>query len=78
MRSSSLKKGFTIIEIIVAVSIFVIVMLISIMALLSSINANRKAQGVSIVISNLNLAVEDFLLFFKIFLAGNIAVQMGV
>ena len=58
MRSSSLKKGFTLIEIIVAVSIFVIVMLISMMALLSSINANRKAQNMSRVIGNLNLAIE--------------------
>ncbi len=56
--SRSYKKGFTLIEIIVAVSIFVIVMLISITALLSAINTNRKAQALSTVIGNLNLAIE--------------------
>lgn len=53
------NKGFTLIEIIVSVAIFVIVMVIAIGAVLSAVDANRKAQSVNVVINNLNLAVES-------------------
>jgi len=52
------NKGFTLIEIIVSVAIFVIVMTIAIGAVLSAVDANRKAQSISAVINNLNIAVE--------------------
>ena len=52
------NKGFTLIEIIVSVAIFVIVMTIAIGAVLSAVDANRKAQSISTVINNLNIAVE--------------------
>ena len=55
----SLKKGFTLIEIIVSVSIFVIVMLIAVTAVLSATDADRRAQSLNAIISNLNLAVES-------------------
>ncbi len=53
------KKGFTLIEIIVATSIFTVVMLITIGALLSLNDSSRKAQALRTVIDNLNFAVED-------------------
>jgi len=55
----SLYKGFTLIEVIVSVAIFSIVMVIAIGAVLSAVNANRKAQSINVVVNNLNLAVES-------------------
>ncbi|MEX0652402.1 MAG: type II secretion system protein [Candidatus Paceibacterota bacterium] len=53
------KKGFTLIEIMVAVSLFAVVMTISVGSLLSLIDANRKAQALNSVINNLNFALEN-------------------
>jgi len=51
-------KGFTLIEMIVAVSIFIVVVVIAAGALLSVIQANRKAQSIKSVVNNINFAVE--------------------
>lgn len=53
------QKGFTLIEIIVSVGIFVVVMLIAVGAVLNAVDANRKAQNINVVVNNLNLAVES-------------------
>lgn len=55
----SSKKGFTLIEIIVAVSIFAIVMSMSLTAILGVFDANRKAKSMKTVITNLNLAIDS-------------------
>lgn len=52
-------KGFSLIEIMVAVSLFAVVMTISVGSLLSLIDANRKAQALNSVINNLNFALEN-------------------
>lgn len=52
-------KGFTLIEMVVAVSLFTVVMLSSMGAIISMIDANRKAQSLRIVMDNLNFAVEN-------------------
>ncbi len=52
------EKGFTLIEVMVAVSIFTIVMVVALGAILAIVNANRKAQSLHTVINNVNLAVE--------------------
>lgn len=52
------KKGFTLIEILVSVSIFSVVMLIAVTTLLSLVDANRKAQSMQLVMNNLNFAVD--------------------
>lgn len=52
------NKGFTLIEIMVAVSIFAIVMMIAIGAVLAIVSANKKAESLSSVINNLNFALE--------------------
>jgi prepilin-type N-terminal cleavage/methylation domain-containing protein len=60
-KNSKIKntaRGFTLIEIMVAVSIFALVMMVSIGAVLSIVSANKKAQAVSSVITNLNFALE--------------------
>lgn len=62
LKPESLKlkanSGFTLIEIMVAVSIFSIVMLVAIGSVLSIVSANRKAQALNSVINNLNFALE--------------------
>jgi prepilin-type N-terminal cleavage/methylation domain-containing protein len=52
------KAGFTLIEIMVAVSIFSMVMLIAVGAIFSIVDANKKAQAISSVMNNLNFSVE--------------------
>ena len=46
-------------EMIVSVGLFIIVMTIALTAILSMINANRKAQSLKSVMNNLNLALEN-------------------
>lgn len=53
------RLGFTLVEMMVSVSIFSIVMLIGVGALLSLIETNRRAQGINSVINNLNAALES-------------------
>lgn len=52
------KLGFTLVETIVAVFIFTIVMTVAAGAILSIINVSRKAQSLSSVMNNLNLALD--------------------
>jgi len=55
------NKGFTLIEIMVAVSIFTIVMMISMGAVFSVVGANRKSQSLNVVVNNLNFAFESMI-----------------
>lgn len=55
----SRRRAFSLIELMVAVSIFSVVMLIAVGSLLSMIDANRKAQAIKSVINNLNFAIES-------------------
>lgn len=52
------NRGFTLVEMIVAVALFGVVMLVSVTALLALIDANRKAQALQSVINNLNISVD--------------------
>jgi prepilin-type N-terminal cleavage/methylation domain-containing protein len=52
------EAGFTLVEMIVAVGLFAIVMVVCITALLSLVDANRKAQGLQSIMNNLNIAVD--------------------
>ena len=53
------QKGFSLIELMVAMTIFSVVMLVSVGALLAIIDANRKAQALQSVMNNLNFALES-------------------
>lgn len=57
--SGAPHRGFTLIEMMVSVSIFSIVMLIGVGALLSLVETNRRAQSINSVINNLNAALES-------------------
>lgn len=52
------KKGFTLVEMIVALGIFSIVAVVAIGALAKVINANKKAQTIQAAVSNLSYAME--------------------
>ncbi|MEI6478988.1 MAG: type II secretion system protein [bacterium] len=52
-------SGFTLIEVMVSVSIFAIVVLVSMTAVLSIVDANKKAQSLDDVINNMNFTVES-------------------
>lgn len=52
------KRGFTLVETIVAVGLFSVVMLVATAALLSLMSANRKAQSIQAVMTNLNIALD--------------------
>lgn len=54
-----MKRGFTLIELMVAISIFIIVMTISMGSILNVFDANRKSRSLKTVLNNLNLAVES-------------------
>ncbi len=51
-------RGFFLVELIVAISIFGIVMSISIGSLVSALDANRKTQALSSVLNNLNVVLD--------------------
>ncbi len=53
------KKGFTLIEIMVSISVFSIIMLISSGSIFSVFDANRKSQTLRSVMDNLNLSLES-------------------
>ncbi len=53
------KRGFTLIELMVSVTIFVIVMVIALGALLAISAADRKAESLKSVMNNLNFALES-------------------
>ena len=52
------NTGFTLIEIMVAVSIFTIIMVISMGSILSVLEANKKSQSLRTVMDNLNFTTE--------------------
>jgi len=57
-RISDNQAGFTLVELIVAAGLFAVVMLISVGALLSLVDANRKAQSLQSVMNNLNVTLD--------------------
>jgi prepilin-type N-terminal cleavage/methylation domain-containing protein len=52
-------SGFTLIELMVSISIFAIIMFISLGAILSVMDGNKKNQTLQIAIGNLNYALEN-------------------
>lgn len=52
------ERGFTLIEMIVAVALFSVVMLVSTAALLALVGANRKAHALQSVMNNFSVALD--------------------
>ena len=60
-RAEISVKGFTLIEVLVSVSLFSIVMLISTGAVFSIVEANKKTHSLKSVMTNLNFALESMM-----------------
>ncbi len=58
-KQKSNKKGFSLVEMLVAAALFSGVMIIAVGALLALVDANRKAQAINSVMNNLNFALEN-------------------
>lgn len=52
------KRGFTLVEMIVAIALFAVVMMIAVGSLLALTAANRKAQAIQSVMNNLNITLD--------------------
>lgn len=57
-QNNILTRGFTLVEMMVAVAVFSIVMVVATSALLNVIDANHKAQSIKTAINNVNFALE--------------------
>ena len=57
--TKNLTKGFSLIELMTAMTVFMLVMTISMGSILGVFNANRKSRSLKTVLNNLNLAVES-------------------
>ncbi len=53
------SRGFTLIEMVVAVSLFSVVVLVSVSAMLAIADANKKANATRVVMDNINFAMEN-------------------
>lgn len=53
------RRGFTLVEMIVAFGIFSIVMVVAVGSLVSLIEANHKAQALKTVVNNMHFALEN-------------------
>jgi len=54
-----LNRGFTLIEMMVALSLFTVVITVSLGSLLSIIDANKKSQAIQSLMTNLNFVMDD-------------------
>ncbi len=61
MRKKNFKKekGFTLVELLVSIAIFSIVMVVILGAVITIMDANRKARSLSLIMNNLDLAIES-------------------
>ncbi len=59
MKFKSTTSGFTLVEMIVSIGIFIVVALISVGAFLKIMDANKKAQSLKTAINNINFALES-------------------
>ena len=58
LSCTSESKGFTLIELMVSVTLFIVVMLVAVGALLALVDANKKARALESVINNLNVSLD--------------------
>lgn len=60
MKISKLdSRGFTLVEMITAMAVFMVVLTLSLGSILQVFDVNRKSQALKTVMSNLNLAIES-------------------
>jgi type II secretory pathway pseudopilin PulG len=52
------NNGFTLVEMLVAIAVFMSVMVVAVTALISIVNANRKSQAIKSVVDNVTFAID--------------------
>ncbi|MES2436584.1 MAG: type II secretion system protein [Patescibacteria group bacterium] len=57
-KNHTKAKGFTLVEMIIAIGIFSVAMVMGVAAVVSIVNANRVSQSQSLIFSNLSIAIE--------------------
>lgn len=55
------SRGFSLVEMVVAVALFAVIMLVAIGALLALVDANRKARTLESVMNNLNISLDSMI-----------------
>ena len=58
LKLEATSRGFTLLELMVSVTLFTIVMMVAVGSLLSLVDANRKARSLESVINNLNITLD--------------------
>src|SRR3989344_7817509 len=58
LKNLKTKKGFTLVELMVSISLFTIVMTISMGSIFSVFNTNKKSESLRAVMDNLNFTLE--------------------
>lgn len=53
------KKGFTLVELVIAITLFTLITTIALGSILAIFDANRRARSMRTVVDNLNLAIES-------------------
>lgn len=53
------KKGFTLVEMLVSIALFAIVLVITLGSIMTIVDVNRKSQSLTIVMNDLNFALES-------------------
>lgn len=59
IKNRKKQRGFTLIEMLISISLFTIVVTIAFGALMTIMSASNKAKTIKIVVNNLNLAIES-------------------
>jgi len=58
IRTSQPEKGFTLVELLISIGVFLVIMTISLGSIISILDAGRKARSLKEVMTNLNFATE--------------------
>ncbi len=58
LQKKQIKKGFSLIEVIVSIALFAVILTASLGSLLVIIDVNRQTKAIKLVVNNLNLAME--------------------
>jgi type II secretory pathway pseudopilin PulG len=58
-KNKQKSSGFTLVEMLVAIAVFMSVMVVAVTALISIVNANRKSQAIKSVVDNVTFAIDS-------------------
>ena len=58
MANTKLKNGFSLVEMLVAIAVFMSVMVVAVSALITIINSNKEAESIKATTDNVTFAIE--------------------